>query len=513
MSEVITLLRSPTVVPANSLNGSSIVPSLALGYLSATLAEKNIIATVLDAQIEAIGQMNTIENWPNFLTHGLSDQEILEKIPRETTILGISVMFSTEWPYVRELIKKIKSYLPHLFIIAGGEHITAVPELTLRQCKEIDIGVIGEGEETLIEFLENYKKPEIYSKIQGLVYLKNEEFIKTPSRGRIKSVTNISWPKWSEESLTKFFDSKLSHGPYRGRTMPILASRGCPYDCQFCSNKTMWGNNYWSRDPKDVVDEIQYYISKYNIKCFEFMDLTVYMKRTWIIDFCNELINRDVKIMWQCTGGTRTEAINEEVILLTKKAGCEYLGFAPESGSKEVLKVIKKRISLPKMLNLFKIMKKHNVGSRANLIIGFPDETRVQILHTIFLQFRLAFLGVLDAPLFIFTPYPGSDFFNLLHERKFIPNFTNSTTVTLDHYFYNLGQDFGTISGKGYNKNVGIKELRFYQTFGMALFYLTQYVLFPNRLYRFIKSIFTDKKSQSVFEQRITQNFTVKSKK
>jgi radical SAM superfamily enzyme YgiQ (UPF0313 family) len=233
------------------------------------------------------------------------------------------------------------------------------------------------------------------------------------------------------------------------------------------------------------------------------------MKRSWIIDFCHELINRDLDIVWQCTGGTRTEAINEEVILLTKKAGCEYLGFAPESGSEQVLHDIKKKIKLPKMIKLYKQMRSHKVGTRANLIIGFPDETRLQVLQTIWLQIKLAFLGVLDAPLFIFTPYPGSGFFDLLLERNIIPHMEKSEQEVLDSYFYGLGQDFGTIGGKGYNKNMNIKELRIYQTLGMALFYGLQYLLHPTRLYNFIKSLFTNKVSNSVFEQRISQNFAI----
>ena len=509
----ICLLRTPAVIPASSMNSSSIVPSLALGYLWSALDTNGYTATIVDSQMEAIGQLNAIENIKDFVTHGLSCNEIIEMIPVDTEILGVSVMFSSEWPYVRELIKKIKKQYPEIFIIAGGEHITAVPEFTLEQCPALDIGVLGEGEETLIDLLEVYRTDEDFSKVNGIILHKNEQSLKTLHRKRIKAVNDIPWPKWDDKTLNKFFASEQSHGPYSGRTMPIMGSRGCPYDCQFCSNRTMWGNYYWSRDPKDVVNEIEHYVNSYEIKCFEFMDLTVYMKKAWIIDFCNELIARELDVTWQCTGGTRTEAIDENIIQLTKKAGCTYLGFAPESGSERVLVDIKKKIKLSKMINLYKIMRKHNVGTRANLIIGFPDEKRVDIFRTIWLQVKLVFLGVLDAPLFIFTPYPGSGFFKLLIDREVVPNLKTSDKKILDDYFYGLAQDFGTVSGKGYNKNIGIKELRVYQTLGMAFFYGLQYLIYPSRTISFMKSIFGLKQSNSVFEQRIIQNLLIKKEK
>jgi len=508
MNKSITLLRTPAVIPSGSLNGSSIVPSLAIAYLSSVLRDNDYIVHDIDAQLKGAGKLNKIPNVNDFVTHGLSDHEILLSIPQDTVILGISVMFSSEWPYVRELIKKIKGKFPDLFIIAGGEHITAVPEFTLKQCPEIDIAILGEGEETIIDIMSAFYSTKKWRDIKGIMFKDDINFIRTEKRRRIKNVDEIPWPSWNDDDLITFFNTKQSHGPYKGRTIPIMASRGCPYDCQFCSNRTMWGNNYWSRNPKDVVDEIAHYIDKYQVDCFEFMDLTVYMKRKWIIDFCNELIDRKINITWQCTGGTRTEAIDEEVILLTKKAGCTYLGFAPESGSEKVLVDIKKKIKLSRMINLFKLMKKHRVGTRANLIIGFPDEKRKDIFATLFLQFKLAFLGVLDAPLFIFTPYPGSAFFELLLSRGVIPNLDKSQTAELDKYFYNLAQDFGTANGVGYNSKIGIKELRFCQTIGMGTFYVMHYLLHPQRLFKFIYNIFTSKKSNSVFEQRLIQNMS-----
>ena len=301
--------------------------------------------------------------------------------------------------------------------------------------------------------------------------------------------------------IQNYFDLKSSHGPYRGRTMPIIASRGCPYNCTFCSNEDMYGRSYFTRDVKCIVDEIEYYIEKYKIKCIDFFDLTIFINRKWTIDFCKELINRNIKIVWQVSGGTRTEPIDEEVIYYLKKAGCEYLCFAPETGSKEVLKMIRKRCDLDRMVKLFKISNNYKLDTRANLIIGFPNETRKQIWETVFFQAKLAFIGVLDAPIFIFSPYPGTDDFRLLQKRGVIP----LNDDLKDNFFEDLGV-VGIKRKMRVCKAVGDRELKFYQLTGMLMFYGIYYLRHPIFLMKFIKNLFVGNISHSVFEHRIIQN-------
>ena len=495
----VTLLRTPIVSTAGAVSFSSAVPPIALGYLSAALRKAGYQVTNIDAIGEGIDRVRPVPGKPHMEFQGLSIEEIIERIPPETNLLGASCMFSSEWPFARDIIKAIKKKLPHLTIIAGGEHISAMPEFCLEQCEAIEVAVLGEGEEALIEIAECFKDKKSYSHLNGLVYRDQGKMVKTGPRKRIKQVDDIPWPAWDLLPLQVYLDSKSSHGPYRGRTIPILASRGCPYNCTFCSNQRMWGVSYISRLATDVVDEIDFYIKNYDIKCIEFFDLTTIIKKSWIIEFCNLLIERNIKVSWQITGGTRTEAIDEEVIAIAKKAGCEYLGFAPESGSPEVLKLIRKKVDLKRMVSLFKIARKYKLGTRANLIIGFPDETRKHIWRTLFFQMRLAFLGVLDAPIFEFSPYPGSDYFERLRANGVIDSLD-------DEYFDSLGMNMQLKNRKMYCESVGHFELSIYQFLGMSAFYGIYYLLRPRHFYQFIKSMFKDNISKSVFEQRITQN-------
>ena len=118
-------------------------------------------------------------------------------------------------------------------------------------------------------------------------------------------------------------------------TVPILATRGCPYQCTYCSAPNMWLPRWIPRDPIKVVDEIEYYSKNFSAKNFPFQDLTAIIKKEWIKAFCEEIIKRNLNITWQLPTGTRSEAIDDEIASLLKKSGMTSMAYAPESGSEE----------------------------------------------------------------------------------------------------------------------------------------------------------------------------------
>ena len=133
----ITLLRLPTLTPIGGLNFSSVFPPISLGYLAAVLKEENFNVHCIDAIGEDIKRITPCENIPGMQYRGISTDEIIKIIPNNTDILGVSIMFSAEWPFCRGIIDSIKKAMPHLIIIAGGEHISALPEYTLNNCNKL----------------------------------------------------------------------------------------------------------------------------------------------------------------------------------------------------------------------------------------------------------------------------------------------------------------------------------------------------------------------------------------
>ena len=154
-------------------------------------------------------------------------------------------------------------------------------------------------------------------------------------------------------------------GVDRGRSMPMLATRGCPYQCTFCSSPLMWTTRWTARAPLEVVREMQHYIEKYHVDNFDFYDLTAIVHKSWILEFCELLLERGLKITYQLPSGTRSEAIDGEVAKLLFRSGCRNMTYAPESGSPRVLTFIKKRVKVSNMLDSMRACVREKLNIKA----------------------------------------------------------------------------------------------------------------------------------------------------
>jgi radical SAM superfamily enzyme YgiQ (UPF0313 family) len=492
---MITLIRPPIITPKNTISSSSIVPPLNLAYLCASLKKAGFKTTIIDTVGAAINRIHVAEHNTQLTCLGLSIDQIISSIPSDTKYIGLSCMFANEWPYVKHLLKRIKRQKPHLTVIAGGENATALPEYMLQDASELDYILTGESDESLPDLLACLEQGKNVTTVKGLYYREKGRVLFSGKRSRIKDINTLPRPDWTAVPLENYLKQKTSHGPYRGRTMPVLLSRGCPYACTFCSNPKMWGSLYCYRDPRLVLDEIADYIRKYRVSCVEFYDLTPILKRSWIEQFCMQIQKRGLKFNWQMAGGTRTEGLDADILRKMKAAGCTYIGFAPESGSEMVLKDIHKKINLSRMVQLLHAAKKIGINTKANFVIGFPNDRRIDIARTLFLQIKLAIMGITDSPIFIFSPYPGSALFNEL--------LRNGRINLDDRFFESLGLDVQK-DKKGYCRNMSPRELSFYQFLGFMFFYEIYYLLRPWYMCLFVKNIITgNNQTHSVLEQRL----------
>ena len=488
----ITLIRFALVAPSGDA-GTEPTPPIGLAYLSAMCKAEGVEVQGIDAAGKNLNKTFKIPEY-NLKGNGLEISEIINLINPKTKVIGISSMFSHEWPYVRDCIKLIKKNFPKANIVVGGEHATALPEYCLRDCKAIDYISLGEGEETWSEIIK--QKDNNFNDIAGLAYLKNDEFVKTDLRKRIRHIDKIPWPDWNTFPIEPYLDNAVSFGPGSGRNMPILASRGCPYECTFCSNPLMFGRRYYVREINDLINQIKHYIEKYKITGLQFYDLTAIVKKNWVLEFCKALKENKINLEWSLPSGTRSEALDLDVIKALASVNLKYLVYAPESGSAKTLELIKKKIKIPAVEKSVRYAVSQDIVVRTNLIIGFPGETRLQVYRTLYQQIKFAFMGVEDAPTYYFNAYPGTELFDqLLREKKIkLDDDYFHSLATLSHY--NLAP-----TNVSYNEHMGRYELYFYRMVGMTLAYSISYLIRPKRILRTIKSIFKDS-SATVVEQR-----------
>jgi len=477
----VTLVRCPTLIDP-SASTSPITPPLGLAYLHA------VVATFTDdiVIIDSIGNAPTIRPIPSKeFTHtmllGQTDEEIACEVPQSTQIILFSCMFSQDWPYARKIIGSLRARAKDAVIIGGGEHFTAAPRFSLRSAPELDLLVLGEGEATLSEILTRFKNSESLENIPNTLSQRAEY---TPTRdevtvrkSRIKDLDKITRPLWDKFPLQKYFDGSHTFGVNLGRrTMPIMASRGCPYRCTFCSSPDMWSTSWHVRRPEDVIAEIRHYQEHYGANNFDFYDLTAIVKRRWIISFCEQIIGSGLDITWQLPSGTRSEAIDEEVASLLYQSGCRNLSYAPESGSPRVLSLIKKRIDVNNMLTSMKACVTSGLSVKANLMCGFPGETHTDLWKSYIFALRAAVVGIDDISVNQFSPYPGSELFRLLIAQG---------QIKLDEqYFRQLSYYSSMTKSTSYSEYISPRMILFFKYFLTMSFYTVHFLARPKNIPR-----------------------------
>jgi radical SAM superfamily enzyme YgiQ (UPF0313 family) len=495
----VVLTRGPLVSTKRAFNNEA-TPAIGLASLAGYLRGKGIRVTLFDPIAEGLNRLSPAPGFDGYVCQGLSFDEILERIPGDTDVLGFSVMFSGEWPVQRELIKRLRARLPNALFVAGGEHITALTEFVLRDCPALDLCVRGEGERAIADIVARRVAGDDPREVDGIGYLDAEgRYVEKGGLTRIVEVDTIPWPYWPDGYLEKFWSAGKSFGVQFGRDMPINVSRGCPYRCTFCSSPQMWTTRYVLRDVDDVVAEIEHYIHTYKIDSLQFYDLTAITKKRWTVEFCRKLIERGVRLRWSLPSGTRSEALDEETLGLLREAGCSYLVYAPESGSPRTLERIKKRISLPDLTKSVLTARRLGIVVRTNLIIGFPGETRRDMFETIRYGLKLAFRGVDEVPINIFSPYPGSELF---------ANLRAAGRVTLDdRYFLSLNAintDYTSMNPMTVNESVSVRRLALYRLFAMMSNYLIGYLVYPTRIWRTLRNVYGGgAAATTVFEHRL----------
>ena len=415
----VTLIRTTLVSSATSYS-IPVTPPIGLAYLAGTLLDQGVTVKPIDAVGERPDQLWVEQG---YLYQGLKMEETIARIPRDTSLIGISCMFTQDWPYTRRLIKRIRERFPRVPIIAGGEHMTALPRFSLEDCPELDVCVLGEGEETLAELCARLESSEPFDDVAGLAFRRDGQYLQTQSRRRIRAVDDIPRPARNIFPMETYLSARNAHGVHLGRSMPILSTRGCPYACTFCSNPVMYGQLWIPRKPHLVLDEIEDYLKEYRAENIDFYNLTMVVRRDWILEFCSGIEQRGLDFTWQLPSGTRAEAIDDEVARALYRTGCRNLTYAPESGSVETLRLIKKKVRLPRLLKSVRSVLRCGIKVKCNLIIGFPHETRRHILETLRFAWRMAIIGVHDAPFYLFSPYPGSALFRRGSGRAFCPGF------------------------------------------------------------------------------------------
>jgi radical SAM superfamily enzyme YgiQ (UPF0313 family) len=442
-SRPVCLIRPPAVETFR-FSSLSITPPLGLAYVAGALRAAGHDVRVVDAVAEA--PTKHTRYFRGYLV-GLSFDEIAARVPSDSKVVGITALFTHEWPAITQLIEAVKRRLPDVPVVIGGEHVTSMPELCLMTSKA-DYLVLGEGEETVVELLEALDHGAPMAEMLGIGHRQDGEVVVNPRRARTMQIDEIAWPAWDLIDLDTYHEHRWMGGMWsKNKSVPILATRGCPYQCTYCSAPNMWTPRWIPRDPERVVDEIQFYYESYGARNFPFQDLTAIIQRQWIIDFCNELLARGLDITWQMPTGTRSEAIDPEVAQLLKKTGMISMAYAPESGSETTRQLIKKKMKSDRMYESMKAAVEAELNVMVFMVIGFPHDTAEHLRENFAFLDKIAEIGINDAAVGFYMALPGTQIFESLYDagkiqldKTYFRHILSSTSLWATSTYSGLGR-------------------------------------------------------------------------
>lgn len=387
------------ITPSRESN-QYIVPPIGLGYLATALRNENFSVDIFD----------TVKK--NFNQHQLLEQ-IKKTNPK---ILGIQ-LFSYDVSPSKKFLKKLKKELPLIKIILGGAHSTSEPLEVLNQFKEADYAFKGEAEEglpLLVKFILKNKKINL-TKIPGLIWRK-ENKIEINNQLYTKNLDKYGTPSWDLIDPRTYKEAPqggfLKEYPYA----PISTSRGCPFRCSYCTVHIVSGRKIRVRSIQHVLDEIKMLKNKYDVKEVHILDDAFTFSKERVIEFCEGLIKDNIKIKFSFPNGIRLDSLDEEVLAMMKKAGVQDFNVGIESGSDKILNDMKKSLTTEMVKEKTRLIKKMGLESNGFFIIGYPTETKTDILKTIKLAKQVP---IKRAQFSLFKAYPGTDITNkLLNEGK-----------------------------------------------------------------------------------------------
>lgn len=491
---IVTLISPPTLMRRNNISAVGSSPPLGLAYIAGYI-KSSFEIEVIDAIGEGSQQFTKIKD-SNYSFYGLTIDQIISRINPNSKIIGISCMFSSNWLLHRILVAEVLKYFPSSIVVLGGEHVTAAHLNILKEFGSNVICVLGEGEETFLQVCTSLEKNNFQDlkQIKGISFKDANGQVISSRRDRIKAIDTIPWPSWDHFPMHNYLQGGMGANVHNRRVMVMLTSRGCPYKCSFCSSPQMWGTSLFHRKPECIIDEIRLYIKKYNIDHIEFMDLVGLFDKNWTIDFCHKMKLANLGIKFTFTPGTRSEILTFDILKALKEAGLLKIQYAPDSGSTEEARLLRKNANLDKMTASIRNSVKLNIPICCNVLMGYPGQRLSDLLSAIFFSFKLSFIGVNDVSIQNFRPYAGSEF----HEQlKNDVKETYKDFISDEYIVITTTTSLGYV--KSYSDNIPSWVLSSVRLFLLFSCLLLQYILRPQRIVMTLKNVF-HKKPVTIFE-------------
>ncbi|MBL0226293.1 MAG: radical SAM protein [Geobacteraceae bacterium] len=388
-----------------------VAPDLGLGYLAAWTRKAGHDITLIDPNNARISREDL-------------HARLLELGPE---VVGIKV-FTQDLSSARETFKFLRVHLPSAVLVAGGAHPSAVPEQVLNTLPEVDYAFRGEAEIGFARFLDFLCGSCAIEDVPGLIW-RDGSGIRINDQVFIKNLDELGIPAWDLIDPRDYSDTAET---FRKAfpAAPISITRGCPFPCTYCAGHIISGKPIRSRSIEHVLNEMQYLMTEFGVKEFNIVDDNFTHNRAVVESFCRGIIDRKLDISWSGSTGIRLDSLDEELLGLMRRSGCYSFYVGIESGSQRILDLMKKHLTLDKIRQGVQMINRSGIDVSGFFIIGFPGETRNDIIDTIAFA---AELPLFKAHFFHFTALPATEAYDSLATAGKIAGFDDSMFMDVSY--------------------------------------------------------------------------------
>lgn len=403
------VLINPTISGYNNRDLIGAEP-LGLAYLAAFLEQKRFDVQILDCFAKGMHQLYKANG---FLRKGLTNSRIRELLLQmNPDVIGIHSNLTMFFSDAEEIARLVRKVFPQRPIVFGGAHAT----MESRSIVEKGIGdlvVRGEGEATAVELFNALEKGASVDNILGLTYRNSlGKVCMTPDRPLLEEIESLPRPAWHKFDMNIYLKNSKKNFPFlmNHPAASLITSRGCPYNCIFCSTKNMWKRKWRADSPEKVIGEIEYLVKNYGVKEIIIQDDNFLVDKKRVDRILDLLIEKNLGITLHNATGITLWTVDYSLLKKMKNAGFYRAAFPVETGNPKTLRFIRKDINLDKIPEIVRMANELGFWTQANFIIGFPYETRKDILTTIHYAFKSGF----DFAIFLIAqPFPGAEMYDI----------------------------------------------------------------------------------------------------
>jgi len=410
-----------------------VIEPLGLAYVAAVI-RNDVQVEIMDAAAESEFEQRMDGD---FFWQGASLPELRARIEKfKPDMVGMTCIFSSVFPVVREVCREIKKINPEIITVVGGNY----PSFLTGHCLSepaLDFIVIGEGEQTMKELIQRLRSGQGLDGLDGIAFKQDGKAVISPRTRWIENLDSIPFPARDLLPMKVYERVGVPHSlsMSSARHAPIITSRGCPAKCIYCSSTKFWGNKYRFRSVDNVLAEIEEMVARWGIEEIQFEDDNMTADRKRAREIFREIVRRGIKIKFNFPNGVAMWTLDREMIDLMAEAGCYEMTLAYESGCQEVLtKIVKKPVDLEKASEITEYIRAKKIRTDAFYIIGFPGETRGQIRET----FDFARRMQTDiAYFFVANPLPGTELYEIASSKCMLKDDFSFENLSYSHSAYN----------------------------------------------------------------------------